>query len=260
MTQVKSKSILNIALIGEGRNDVGVMGEKDWNEGTMQAYLNQLLGDEFILNFLPISVSKQETKGIKSLKGGRYRKYKIRGVAKKLFRFVQLHGKKESLHLVVFFSDTDKTTGERATEKEALSKYASVMENIAEGQRLIKDEMPNLAFIPMVPIRILECWLLGDAQGFNYIGCTPQNPILPQTPELIWGDQNDPESDYPKHYLKRVLENGGFSSDTDTFCNVIRNNNFDKLNTNCPLSFPRFYDAVMDYREGILEQIDNSET
>jgi hypothetical protein len=63
------KPTLKIAIIGEGKNDVGVLGEREWEEGTVQEYLRRLLHDQFILEFEPLSVSKAETKNIRTLKG-----------------------------------------------------------------------------------------------------------------------------------------------------------------------------------------------
>lgn len=248
------KPTLKIAIIGEGKNDVGVLGEKEWNKGTVQEYLRRLLDDKFTLEFEPLSVSKAETKNIRTLKGGRYRKYKIRGVAKKLLRFVEIHKNNDDLKVLIFFSDTDKTQGERASEHEARRKYASVLSDIQEGQQLISDEMPNLIFISMIPVRILECWLLGDKDGFENIGFTPE-PNLPINPEFLWGDQSNPESNYPKHYLKRVLENGGWQDSTETYKLIIDNNDFENLSKNCSLSFKPFYEEIIALKERLTKEL-----
>lgn len=247
------KPVLNIAIIGEGKNDVGVMGEKMWNDGTIQVYLERFLADNFELNFTPLSVSKKETTEIKSLKGGRYRKFHIKGVAKKLFRFIQKYPN-NNFHLLVFFSDTDKTQGQKASEKEAKSKYQSILEHLEEGKKLLDEVMPDLEFIPMIPVRILECWLLGDKDGFENIGCSPQNPNLPKQSELLWGDAENPESNYPKYYLKQILENGGFVNDTETYRNIVFNNNFGNLYQNCPISFPLFYDEIEKFKINFIQK------
>lgn len=247
-----AKPKLNIAIIGEGKNDVGIMGAYEWKEGTIQEYLRRFLADDFELEFFPLAVSKTETKKIRGLKGGRYRKYQVKGVAKKLFRFVSLHKKQTDLNLLIFFSDTDKTQGKKASELEARHKYNDILKNINEGKRLIEDEMPELKFIPMIPIRILECWLLGDIEGFENIGCSPQNSSLPPKPELIWGEQENPESNYPKHYLKRILENGGFPNNTETYQLIVNNNNLENLKQNCPLSFLPFAQSLENYRNELI--------
>ena len=157
------------------------------------------------------------------------------------------------LNLLIFFSDVDKTQGKKASEIEAKSKYNSILNDIKEGERLIEDEMSNLKLIPMIPIRILECWLLGDNEGFENMGCSPQNPSLPSKPELIWGKQEDPNSNYPKHYLKRILENGGFLNDTETYKLIVFNNNLENLKQNCPLSFAPFAEKLETYRNELLK-------
>lgn len=249
-----SKPKLHIAIIGEGKNDVGIMGNSEWQEGTIQEYLRCFLANDFDLEFTPLAVSKTETKNIRGLKGGRYRKYKIKGIAKKLFRFVSLYKNRSDFNLLIFFSDTDKTQGERASKTEAKRKYQAILNDINEAKRLLDDEMPNLTLIPMIPIRILECWLLGDYEGFENIGCSPQNPLLPSKPELVWGDQNDPNSNYPKNYLKRILENGGFENNTETYQLIILNNNLDNLKQNCSLSFAPFAAKMENYLHQLLKK------
>ncbi|MGK0365147.1 MAG: hypothetical protein ACI85O_002212 [Saprospiraceae bacterium] len=234
------KPTLKIALIGEGKNDVGVAGEFDWKEGTVQAYLRRFLGEDYLLEFTPLAVSKEETRNEKGLKGGRYRKYQVRGVAKELWRFVNKYGKNSDFDLLIFFSDSDKTTGMRASEKEALKKYKDVVSNIETGENLITDVMPDIKFIPMIPLRILECWLLGDAVGFQTLDCQTQN-TLPQKAEFVWGDKYDPNSNYPKNYLKRVLDNCNLSNDTETLCALVENQDFENLSQTCPVSFRPFF-------------------
>lgn len=90
------------------------MGGQKWEEGTIQEYLRRFWEDKFELVFYPIAVSKSETKNIRGLKGGRYRKYRIRGVAKKLFRFVALHRERgypnstESYRMIVMNNNFEK--------------------------------------------------------------------------------------------------------------------------------------------------------
>lgn len=248
-----NKPILKIAIIGEGKNDVGIEGQTEWQDGTIQTYLNRFLSNDFTLEFHPIQISKNEAKSIKTLKGGRYRKYKIRGVGKKIFRFVQKYQKNASFDLLIFFADTDKTQGERATKIEALKKYKSVLNDIEIAQQLVVDEMSNLHFVPMIPIRILECWLLGDNTGFENINCYPKKLNLPSSPEFIWGAVNDPSSNYPKHYLNRFLTSGGLSDTTETYQALVSESDFQTLRKNCPNSFEPFYQKMEQLKLIFLE-------
>lgn len=248
-----SKPILNIALIGEGRNDVGIMGEKSWQDGTVQAYVERFLGNDFELNFEVFSVSKKEIRQLKIGNKGRYQKQKIRGIAKKILRFVQLYPKRK-FDVLILFSDVDKTQGKEASENEAKAKYASILADLEKGKDFLITKNPQIKFVPMIPVRILECWLLGDKDGLEYSGCSPQNPSLPKEPELVWGDKQNPESDYPKYYLKRILENGGLTAETETYRNIVYNNNFQNLNKNCPISFSLFYNKMMEVKSELDNQ------
>jgi hypothetical protein len=61
---------LKIGLIGEGANDVGIADDcGGWRFGTMSDYLEQLFGSEFDLEFIPINITKKETKILEMSKG-----------------------------------------------------------------------------------------------------------------------------------------------------------------------------------------------
>jgi len=247
---------LKIGLIGEGANDVGVAdGCGGWRFGTMSNYLEQLLGSEFDLEFTHINITKKETKGLKIPKGkiprglgGRYSKIQFEGPAKKLKRFL-IDYQKVDFDVLVFFSDTDKTQGEKSSK--AKKQYKERRSYIEEGFVVVKKRL-NIHCILMMPMRILECWLLGDTEGFKGIGCSPQKPKLPNEAEFCWGNVHNPESNYPKHYLKRILENCKSENNTDVFKDIVRHNNIDNLRKNCPNSFEQFYQDIEELKRLII--------
>jgi len=244
---------LKIGLIGEGANDVGIAdGCGGWRFGTMSDYLKQLLGSQFDLEFIPIKITQKETKALKTAQGlgGRYSKTKFKGSAKKLKYFLMQY-QKVDFDVLVFFSDTDKMQGEKSSEIEAKKQYKERKNWIEEGFAVVKTRL-NLPCILMMPIRILECWLLGDAEGFEELGCSPQKPQLPKKPEFIWGEVDNPESDYPKHYLKRILKNCDFDSNTYVFKDIVRHNNIDNLRKNSPNSFEQFYQDIEEFKKTLL--------
>ncbi|MDM8560337.1 DUF4276 family protein [Thiotrichales bacterium HSG14] len=241
---------LKIGLMGEGANDVGITdGYGGWRFGIMSDYLEQLLGSEFDLEFMPIEISKGEAKAIRTTRSGSYSKIQFKGPAKKLMYFL-MHYQKQKIDfdVLVFFSDTDKTQGEKASEKEAKKQYKERRNYIEEGFAVVEKHF-NLHCILMMPIRILECWLLGDIKGFESIGCFPQKPKLPKKPEFIWGDIHNPESNYPKHYLKRILKNCNSESNTKVFKSIVRHNDIDNLRKNCPNSFEQFYQDTEELKK-----------
>jgi hypothetical protein len=144
-------------------------------------------------------------------------KIQFKGPAKKLLYFLKSYQTQPiDFDVLVFFSDTDKKQGEKPSEIEAKKQYQERRSHLEECLMVIEKRL-NVHGILMMPIRVLECWLLGDAEGFEGIACSPQKPQLPNKPEFIWGDVHNPESNYPKHYLRRILENCDLESKTEVF-------------------------------------------
>ncbi|MCK5524349.1 MAG: hypothetical protein KAI83_14550 [Thiomargarita sp.] len=242
---------LKIGLMGEGANDVGIAdGCGGWRFGTMPDYIERLLGSEFDLEFIPIEIRKEETKALTITRSGKYSKIQFKGPAKKLMFFL-MRKQKVDFDVLVFFSDTDKTQGKRASETEAKNQYEERRSYINEGFVIVEKRL-NLHCILMMPIRILECWLLGDAEGFEGIGCSSQKLKLPKKPEFLWGNVHNPESNYPKHYLKRILKNCDSESNTYVFKDIVRHNNIDNLLKNCQNSFERFYQDIEELKNSLL--------
>jgi hypothetical protein len=100
--------------------------------------------------------------------------------------------------------------------------------------------------IPMLPIRMIENWLLGDEDAYTIsFGRKPHSPKLPKKPEFIWGSKYDINSDYPKHYLKRVLNQYNELIETTNYINIMENINIDRLKETCSYSFGKFYEQII---------------
>jgi len=155
---------LKIAIIGEGKNDFGwpVFGDNDsWNEGAVQIFLRKLFGN-LEVEFIAIRGGRTSNLG-----GGRYKKRKLKGAANKVFPFLQKH-LKEDFDLLVFYSDSDKTQGKKASEREAIKKYKDRRTEVLNGLELVK-EVKHLDSVMMIPIRMIENWLLSDANAFKKV-------------------------------------------------------------------------------------------
>jgi hypothetical protein len=127
---MRKSNKLKIGLIGEGANDIGMIDScGHWQFGTMSDYLEQRFGNQFDLEFIPLNITEKETKNLKIPKGkiprglgGRYSKTQFSGVAKKLKYFL-IHYQQVDFDVLVFFSDTDKKSGEKPSEREAKKQY-----------------------------------------------------------------------------------------------------------------------------------------
>ena len=64
--------------------------------------------------------------------------------------------------------------------------------------------------------------------------------------ELLWGDKRDPDSNYPKNYLARMIhsldkKDEEESMNAETFCKIAEKQDLDVVRNICHRSFERFY-------------------
>lgn len=112
----------------------------------------------------------------------------------------------------IYYTDADRRDNSAKTEREARKYYESVNNEVKEG---LQFEKYRGKYIPMIPLKMIENWLLADSSAYMKIFGKISKQI-PAKPELIWGAEDDPESDYPKNLLKRVLND---VSDGEEECN-----------------------------------------
>ncbi|MDR1704174.1 MAG: DUF4276 family protein [Clostridiales bacterium] len=115
----------------------------------------------------------------------------------------------------------------------------------SELKEQFTNEMQEICHcLVIVPKEMIESWLLSDMDAFS----PPINQkILPKKPEEIWGEENDPESNHPKNYLKRVLYSIGKQPNRDTYAEIAQNISIDVILKRCPKSFGRFYADMQEF-------------
>jgi hypothetical protein len=92
----------------------------------------------------------------------------------------------------------------------------------------------------IVPKEMTESWLLADEKAYiNTFGRKPARPALPNNPEDIWGKKENPGSNYPKHYLNRVLMQYHMTPNRETYEQLATGSDADTLQARCPKSFGR---------------------
>jgi hypothetical protein len=226
---------MRVALIGEGKNDVGIEdGRGDWREGAVQPIIRKFLPTS---EFLPLKPKRKESNfGVPSYNIPRF---KIR--AAKLRKFLEVFNEIQgSIDLLVFYQDLDKQFSGKATEIEAKRAFREAMEDVEDAFAYIKDRW-RIPAIAMIPMRMLENWLLADEKAFeHHFGLAPQNPRLPNDPEFIWGDEQDRNSNHPKNYLQRVLSQFAVDSTTGNFILIAEASNANLLRERLPNSFEPF--------------------
>lgn len=104
----------------------------------------------------------------------------------------------------------------------------------------------------MIALRMIECWILGDKKAIEqYYGVEISNKGYTPKPEIIWGDEEDPSSNYPKNYLRRIIQNSDkryqeHIPDQADFVEIASYADINTIIKKCPNSFAIFYqDFIM---------------
>jgi len=231
-----------IAVTGEGPTDYGRYiynqkdGKNEWEWGPVSVVLNRCIEDYGYENIPAIEFIPVQKEQIKSLKLLRTDK-DLDGLAIPARKFKH-YCRQNTWKYGVFYADADKRESSAKVLREARHHFEEVYKEAAVGLEMDG----NYEFIPMIPLKMIECWLLADEESFQMVYGTL--PTLPKNPELIWGDKRDPKSDYPKHYLSRVLSQLSGREETgnqNVYCRLAEHIAPGTLREKCSVSFRRFY-------------------
>lgn len=229
-----------VGLIGEGRNDYGIEGRMgNWEEGAVQPILRKFIPNA---EFLPFPRKPRESRQFQTPS----RKIpKFGPHAAHLRSYLEtLSQKKGTLDLLIFYRDLDKQSGHRASENEAKRALRDAIEQVDQAFEYIESAY-QVKCTAMIPMRMLENWLLADAEAFRTaFGSKPSRPALPNRPEFIWGDEQDRQSDHPKNYLQRVLNQYGKESTTENFILIAEASQVATLKSQCSNSFAPFAERL----------------
>lgn len=231
---------IRIAVTGEGATDYGHMGyhpktkQPEWKWGPVEGFCKLCLKEEEAENLELYPIRKEEVKRIKLLRSDSG--LKGRAIPARKFRNLC---REQKLNYGIFYSDADRGGDSGKTQHSARKHFEDIYQEIISGLQ----EGEEKHFIPMVPLKMVECWMLADEKTF--LQCFGKMPKLPRQPELLWGDKENPKSDYPKCYLSRVLNqvsDGRAESDREVFCELVAYMDAEVLKEKCPISFHIFYD------------------
>jgi hypothetical protein len=127
-----------------------------------------------------------------------------------------------------------------AYHQDADGNYNSVYKSI---KNKFSDCVDTYSCLAIVPKEMTESWLLADEQAYiAAFGCKPE--YLPKEPEEMWGKKDDPDSNYPKHVMERVLGQYHKMVNRNIYVDIAERSSIDTLKARCPKSFARFYDDL----------------
>ena len=117
--------------------------------------------------------------------------------------------------------------------------YQARYKDIADRLAPLQDKIHGLA---VVPKEMIESWLMADTQAFAALyKKAPVRPELPKAPENLWGEEKNPDSNFPKNVMKRVLKQYHAEPNRQVFADIAGFSDISTLRAQCPLSFERFY-------------------
>lgn len=238
-----------VAVTGEGPTDYGCRifdkrsGQYQWQWGPVIEILEKCrkaAENETEVEWVP--VEKEEIKKIKLLRTEK--NLKGRAIPARKFRnYCQAN----QIQYGIFYTDADRGEDSGKEENKAEKHFSMVYSEAKSG---LKADTSEGRFLPMIPLKMIENWLLADEYAYKMeYGQIPSKPSLPRQPEFIWGKKEDPESDYPKNYLSRVLAEVSKNTDQNSrevFCRLAQWIRTEILRERCPLSFKPFYQDFLE--------------
>ena len=225
-----------VLLFGEGSTDYGKQkyGSTEWEEGPVQYIIRKSVDVDIEFTY----ASKYDLKDVK------IQRQRVKGHGVKAFKLCIIASEQGDIDNIVCYVDADRNQGSSKSVNDAKKRVEEIYSEIKIGFEQFSLERSESS-IPMIPLKMIESWLLADEIAFTTcFGKPPTEPPLPRHPELIWGDEDDPTSDHPKNYLKRVLDQYRSRGNVEIFISIAGNMRIEALRRRCPISFERFYQDI----------------
>ncbi len=258
-----------VVLSGEGPTDVGKRGDYDpitcdykWIEGSIPVIIRRLLKEELDLQVVTFKLYcdkeliRETRKSNRHSKGQRRRFSENRGSSDTDSENIKITGHADAARLLVrraaadgidydligVYKDSDKAAGTKKDHHNAVKKFEEVVDQIVTGFRSELYDRNN--FFPVVPIRILENWLISDSKAIEAVNEKGKVSVTDyKNPEDKWGNEV-PDSDHPKILLEKELSKCRSGLNHNEKCVVIAENmDFDVVRKKC-FSFSEFYNAL----------------
>jgi len=229
----QEKIPIKILILGEGVNDVGNYNDiGQWIDGSIIKLLSKI-NDKIEL----IPIDKKQLPKTVAMKD----RPSPQGHGKIIQKMmIYARTRKIEYEIMVYYGDTDKEANSKNTEVQARKASRNAYQQAHDAF-----ELYEVKGIAIIPLRMLESWLLADEQAF--FNAFSYRVTLPNKPELLWGDEKDPDSDHPKRALERVLSSIKCNNNTYSYSQIFENADIVVLERKCPISFSPFIQNARKY-------------
>lgn len=241
-----------IAVTGEGKTDFGIQeyGTTKWKWGPIEVYLRKIAQEEGVDISLE-AIPRQDVEGV-HLQGRTLKALNGKAVPSRKFSILM---REREYQYGIYYCDADREAGTRNSSLPvALKTLEHRYQEVKQGL-----DACGVEKIPMIPLRMIENWIACDTYAIArayQVDLSKMHRSMEGTRnyELLWGNKNNPNSDYPKHYLTRLIRQldrrlEHETPDMEKYVEIAEEQEIDILRRNCPNSFERFY---QDYI-GMLE-------
>lgn len=229
---------MDIAVTGEGVTDYGKkkFGQDGWDEGPVQVYLNRIAED----NGVDVRLGMIERADVEriQLQGRSIRGLNGKSIPARKFKVLC---KEKGYNYGVYYCDSDRESGTKNSDMRLTEKsYSAVYSDVVTGL-----DSADYKFIPMIPCRMIENWMLADKAAVNQVYGQTEEKYSLKNIETIWGDKKNAQSNYPKCITTR-LHNSSKRKDikdrnaSEIFVEIANVQNLDVLEKNCSISFRQF--------------------
>lgn len=224
---------MTIGITGEGPDDYGKMNyDGNLVKGAAEGFAEKIADeDEIKIEWIFIDRRNVErTKlGSRTLRG-------LKGKAINAARF-RKQASIMACDTLIYYCDADRDAGTKNSSRhQAEERYDEIYHEVSQG---LGDKYPQTA-IPMIPLRIIENWLLGDRDNLSSI-FEVNSKKLPENTELLWGDKRNPKSSYPKRVLERIRATGNPRKCDTTDYEIAYLADVESMKKSCPYSYGKHF-------------------
>lgn len=242
---------MDIAVTGEGVTDYGKkkFGQDEWEDGPVQVYLYRIARDNGVDVRLGM-IERAEVEKIQ-LQGRSIRGLNGKSIPARKFKVLC---KEKGYNYGIYYCDTDRESGAKNSDIRTTQKsYDAVYNDVVIGL-----DSADKKFIPMIPCRMIENWILADKVAINQVYGQNEEKYSLTNIEAIWGDKKNAQSNYPKCITTRLHNNSKRKDIKDKnvseiFVDIANVQNMDTLEKNCSISFRRFredYEKLLEHSLG----------